>query len=221
MTEIDVSGLKSVHFGTAYIFLLDGNLKNLDYCNFNSLEEIICDTIYCGIARSPINIKMKKWKFPKLKYFKSGNGIIMHTGQIDSIELPVLESNINEIIGDINNSAEQTQVKNIYIGCKGSSTQSITIKSWHLDTYCENIEIGDYENINAGLEPRWEPLQNITISNFNGLKRENVVDHILNRLGNNSLNSIKFVLKLPRTVYDLLTDEDKLISVDKNWSIAY
>ena len=53
---------------------------------------------------------------------------------------------------------------------------------------CADVEIGDFNNIAAGLSPRWKPCQSITFSNFNNLSAANMYNHILCRLKQDEAN---------------------------------
>ena len=217
MTEISIPLLTTVSInGTNLGVIL--SCGNLTKCEFSSMTSLTCSGTYCAILRSSTSVK--DWYFPKLKtYSTSGRSIFMDCGTMNSVSMPSLETAYQYLIGySYASKASQPKFKNIYVGCAGSTT--ITIAAMTSDTYCEKIEIGDYENINIGLEPRWHPSQNIVIINFNGLTRENVVTYILERLKDNTGNT-KFTLTIPSAIYELLTDDDKLIISSKNWGLAY
>lgn len=96
-------------------------------------------------------------------------------------------------------------VKKIYIGCRGTRSQLILIN--YGTTNCDDIEIGD-----GALQP-------INISSATGLTRENIVNHILAKLGDNTGQSA-LTLTLGATNLAKLTDEDKAIATAKNWTLA-
>lgn len=95
--------------------------------------------------------------------------------------------------------------KKIYIGCRGTRSQLILIN--YCTTNCDDIEIGD-----GALQP-------INISSATGLTRENIVNHILVKLGDNTGQSA-LTLTLGATNLAKLTDEDKAIATAKNWTLA-
>lgn len=87
-----------------------------------------------------------------------------------------------------NASTDNSQPKpaRVIIGCKGTTSQSIYIDA-QIATNCNTyIEIGDKENIDKGLEPRWKPKQPIYIVNFNGISAESIALGVLDRLADNS-----------------------------------
>lgn len=97
----------------------------------------------------------------------------------------------------------------MYIGCKGSRSETICIEFYntYYDTHLQDIEIGD------------GALQNILVRHFTGLTRENIVNHILAKLGDNTGQSA-LTLTLGATNLAKLTDEDKAIATAKNWTLA-
>lgn len=96
-------------------------------------------------------------------------------------------------------------VKKIYIGCRGTRSQLILVN--YVTSKCDDIEIGD-----GALQP-------INISSATGLTRENIVNHILAKLGDNTGQSA-LTLTLGATNLAKLTDEDKAIATAKNWTLA-
>ena len=123
-----------------------------------------------------------------------------------------------------NYSSTTPNLEYILVGCRGDASKSIIIKkgnnSSETFSLLTDIEIGDKEYIDKGMEPRWKPQQNLNISAFRYLTRDNVINHIFDRLNYNS-NSSKLTITISSSTYNLLSDEDKGIVTDKNYTIAY
>ncbi len=169
------------------------------------LESITRGYITGGFTyRATLNLK--QLEFPLLKVATSGfliNAFVKDT----EIRLPAIEL----LSGGLFNSKEQSSgytnvgVRYIYIGCKGTRSQLILVN--YVNSKCDDIEIGD-----GALQP-------INISSATGLTRENIVNHILVKLGDNTGQSA-LTLTLGATNLAKLTDEDKAIATAKNWTLA-
>ena len=133
------------------------------------------------------------------------NPFIINTFTENSeIRLPVIEVLTGLFSGE-GTAHGHAGVKKIYIGCKGTRSQLILIN--YGTTNCDDIEIGD-----GALQP-------INISSATGLTRENIVNHIFTKLGDNTGQSA-LTLTLGATNLAKLTDEDKAIATAKNWTLA-
>ncbi len=127
------------------------------------------------------------------------------TGDIQLINLPKIEA-LSGIFMTMDNNKK---VGRIYLGCKGTRALYIQTDSNNGSTYSQyvDIEIGD-----GALQP-------ISLYRFTGLTRENIVNHILVKLGDNTGQSA-LTLTLGATNLAKLTDEDKAIATAKNWTLA-
>lgn len=222
MTEIYFPNLKTLGYpghigpnGKCYIFLYGNNDVDISF----PFEYMYGEGMSTGPENSFIYTERYVVKFPYLKYI----GGYLFCRRVNNITkklyMPVVEEcNIKmcNYIGTIN------QIEYILVGCKGNRTQTILLQKGHSETFDTllDFEIGDKEYIDNGLEPRWEPCQPINISAFYSLTRENVVNHIFNRLKNNS-DFTKITITIASAVYSSLTDEDRGIATDKNYTIAY
>lgn len=194
---------------------------------FPELREICGGTIFSGNN----NMICKGLYFPKLESITSGsicniftfrsipylkildlpslrtatNPFITNTFTENSeIRLPVIEVLTGLFTGE-GTAHGHAGVKKIYIGCMGTRSQLILVN--YVTSKCDDIEIGD-----GALQP-------INISSAIGLTRENIVNHILAKLGDNTGKSA-LTLTLGATNLAKLTDEDKAIATAKNWTLA-
>lgn len=143
--------------------------------------------------------------FPQLKSFTGGQPFMSQTGDIQLINLPKIEA-LSGIFMTMDNNKK---VGRIYLGCKGTRALYIQTDPNNSSTYSQyvDIEIGD-----GALQP-------ISLYRFTGLTRENIVNHILVKLGDNTGQSA-LTLTLGATNLAKLTDEDKAIATAKNWTLA-
>ena len=74
--------------------------------------------------------------------------------------------------------------KYILFGCKGTRTQLIKVDGY-ATTFTFEVEIGDKEYIDAGLQPRWQPRQPLNFAKV-VLTAENLALRILDRLADNT-----------------------------------
>ena len=108
--------------------------------------------------------------------------------------------------------------KYLYIGCKGTPEQTISIFNYHYDTSTthygvavEDIEIP--QGARQGLM-----ISNSTIVWWPALTRENVRAHIIDRLADNT-DGATLTVQLG-TIRDKLTAEDIAVATAKNYNIA-
>lgn len=153
-----------------------------------------------------VTLNLKQLEFPSLKVATSGflmNAFVKDT----EIRLPAIELLSGGLFNGKERSSGYTNVgvRYIYVGCKGTRSQLILVN--YVNSKCDDIEIGD-----GALQP-------INISSATGLTRENIVNHILAKLGDNTGQSA-LTLTLGATNLAKLTDEDKAIATAKNWTLA-
>ena len=180
--------------------ILSGSMYSLRSLSVPNL--IQCERL-CNIYT---NIKsLSVIDFPQLKSFTGGQPFMSQTGDIQLINLPKIEA-LSGIFMTMDNNKK---VGRIYLGCKGTRALYIQTDSNNGSTYSQyvDIEIGD-----GALQP-------ISLYRFTGLTRENIVNHILVKLGDNTGQSA-LTLTLGATNLAKLTDEDKAIATAKNWTLA-
>ena len=95
----------------------------------------------------------------------------------------------------------------IYCGCKGKPTD--TIRFWH---YYEQTQLTDFEIRQGARQP-------IELSNLTGLTAENIVNHIFEKLADNS-DGNPITINIGSTNLAKLTDEQKAIAQNKNYTLA-
>nr|DAQ26901.1 MAG TPA: hypothetical protein [Caudoviricetes sp.] len=145
---------------------------------------------------------LKLLELPALKYCKATLCNAFDSSDV-VISLPSIEQ-LSSLFYTVNN-ADSKPLKRLYLGCKGMRSQAIIVN--FIGSNCDDIEIG-----NGALQP-------INISSATGLTRENIVNHILVKLGDNTGQSA-LTLTLGATNLAKLTDEDKAIATAKNWTLA-
>ena len=154
-----------------------------------ALEELTMGSVgnyYCRFRDDDIYL-------PALKTLITTYNSSLQQGNISyDINLPSLESHPRNggrcMFGySYNGGANDTpKPKSVIVGAKGTPDQEIAIDAQaaiDCDTW---IEIGDKENIDKGLEPRWKPKQKISIINFTGISAKSIALGILDRLDDNS-----------------------------------
>lgn len=145
---------------------------------------------------------LKLLEFPALKYCEATLCNAFDSSDV-VISLPSIEQ-LSSLFYTVNN-ADSKPLKRLYLGCKGMRSQAIIVN--YIGSNCDDIEIGD-----GALQP-------INISSATGLTRENIVNHILIKLGDNTEQSA-LTLTIGATNLAKLTDEDKAIATAKNWTLA-
>ena len=145
---------------------------------------------------------LKLLELPALKYCKATLCNAFDSSDV-VISLPSIEQ-LSSLFYTVNN-ANSKPLKRLYLGCKGTRSQAIIVNN--IGSNCDDIAIGD-----GALQP-------INISSATGLTRENIVNHILAKLGDNTGQSA-LTLTLGATNLTKLTDEDKAIATAKNWTLA-
>jgi hypothetical protein len=115
-------------------------------------------------------------------------------------------------------SWSNTVTKYLYLGCKGTPEQTISIYNYHYDTSethygvaVEDIEIP--QGARQGLM-----ISNSTIVWWPALTRENVRAHIIDRLADNT-DGVTLTIQLG-TIRSKLTAEDIAVATAKNYNIA-
>lgn len=152
-----------------------------------ALETLTMDGCYGGFRWGDIYLPaLKTLITTDMKSLQQGGGCDFN------INLPSLESHPRgggrwmfgySYNGGVN---ETPKPKSVIVGAKGTPAQEIAIDALaaiDCDTW---IEIGDKENIDKGLEPRWKPKQRISIINFTGISAKSIALGILDRLDDNS-----------------------------------
>lgn len=157
------------------------------------------------------NMKCNIITLPNVRYFtaKAGRNAIIGGGSGNVIKKLVFTS-IERFDISIFQNAPVSKIEYMFFGCKGEREYVINIVAYAtngIPDFTTDIEIGD------------GALQNITIKGFNALTRENIVNHILVKLGDNTGQSA-LTLTLGATNLAKLTDEDKAIATAKNWTLA-
>lgn len=197
------------------------SLENL-YQYFHVFSNITADTFevqksieVIGIAQYDscvfYNMKCNIIILPNVRYFtaKAGRNSIIGGGSGNVIKKLVFTS-IERFDISIFQNAPVSKIEYMFFGCKGERKYVINIVAYAtngIPDFTTDIEIGD------------GALQNITIKGFNALTRENIVNHILVKLGDNTGQSA-LTLTLGATNLAKLTDEDKAIATAKNWTLA-
>lgn len=197
------------------------SLENL-YQYFYLFSSITADTFevqksieVIGIAQYDscvfYNMKCNIITLPNVRYFtkKAGRNSIIGGGSGNVIKKMVFTS-IERFDISIFQNAPVSKIEYMFFGCKGERKYVINIVAYAtngIPDFTTDIEIGD------------GALQNITIKGFNALTRENIVNHILVKLGDNTGQSA-LTLTLGATNLAKLTDEDKAIATAKNWTLA-
>lgn len=197
------------------------SLENL-YQYFYVFSNITADTFevqksieVIGIAQYDscvfYNMKCNIITLPNVRYFtaKAGRNSIIGGGSGNVIKKLVFTS-IERFDISVFQNAPVSKIEYMFFGCKGEREYVINIVAYAtngIPDFTTDIEIGD------------GALQNITIKGFNALTRENIVNHILVKLGDNTGQSA-LTLTLGATNLAKLTDEDKAIATAKNWTLA-
>lgn len=197
------------------------SLENL-YQYFYVFSNITADTFevqksieVIGIAQYDscvfYNMKCNIITLPNVRYFtaKAGRNSIIGGGSGNVIKKLVFTS-IERFDISVFQNAPVSKIEYMFFGCKGEREYVINIVAYAtngIPDFTTDIEIGD------------GALQNITIKGFNALTRENIVNHILVKLGDN-MGQSALTLTLGATNLAKLTDEDKAIATAKNWTLA-
>lgn len=173
------------------------SLRSLSVPKLTSCERL-CN-IYTNIS------SLSVISFPELRYFTTGQPPFSHTGNVKLVYLPKIER-LGGLFMAFN---QELKIERIFLGCRGDRTNNIETTTNYFSTYSQyvDIEIGD------------GALQNIRLNSFIALTRENIVNHILAKLGDNTGRSA-LTLTLGATNLAKLTDEDKAIATAKNWTLA-
>lgn len=114
------------------------------------------------------------------------NSIFSGSGHADGIRADFYNAKkmSGNLVGTYSLAYVTTNLVYLYLSCEGEKIDTISanISGRGICTTLTDIEIGDRDNINKGLEPRWYPCQNINVSGFPTLTEENMYAHILQRL---------------------------------------
>lgn len=238
-----VLGTKKISGGTLFSFKNNTDNSQLTYVGFPELTTLTGGTIFNIVYAT----KLSSIDFPKLK--SVGNGYLFGYGSDSTsdsfrINLPVLEYAGNrQVLCAYNSSTlcfgprvlSLPSLKNVYslgfcsrrmdllhLGCKGSPAE--TIEQHDQWTNVVELEIGDKEYIDKGLEPRWKPCQNINISGFPSLTAECIALKVLDRLGENTSGTVVKITLGTTLLNRILADETYAPYVqatrDKGYTIA-
>lgn len=175
-------------------------LKTMTCAGTNNIG-VLCETLdlpaleTLTMGGNGFYTRFRDWDIylPALKTLITTSNSSLQQGNISyDINLPSLESHPRNggrcMFGySYNGGANYTpKPKSVIVGAKGTPDQEIAIDAQaaiDCDTW---IEIGDKENIDKGLEPRWKPKQKISIINFTGISAKSIALGILDRLDDNS-----------------------------------
>ena len=200
LKEVHLPALKTLNFDCSYGAVFES--QTLEVVDCPELETITGATLG-GLLKLAT---LTTITFPKLK--SCTKQILTYGCSVDEVNLPALEVYNNSFCGSENAPANGGRCKRIYLGCKGNKNQMIRLTSWsNFSGDVEDIEIGD------------GALQILHFSAYTGLTRENMVNHILVKLGDNT-GQAAVTLSLGSTNLAKLTDEDKAIATAKNWTLA-
>lgn len=152
-----------------------------------ALETLTMDGIYGGFSFGDIYL-------PALKTLITTGSKSLQQGGTNNhnVYLPSLESHPRNggrfMFGYAYNGGvnDTPKPKSVIVGAKGTPDQEIAIDAQAAIDCNTWIEIGDKENIDKGLEPRWKPKQKISIINFTGISAKSIALGILDRLDDNS-----------------------------------
>ena len=159
---------------------------------FNKLEEIVfpeLETItgtyryIIGGYRNNIMPNSHAY-FPKLRsFFTTPANTYGMMSLVRYIYFYVLELGTYWVAGS--GQAYAYYNKYILFGCKGTRTQLIMVDGYGSSAFTFEVEIGDKEYIDAGLQPRWQPRQPLNFAKV-VLTAENLALRILDRLADNT-----------------------------------
>lgn len=162
---------------------------NVNNSSFNALEEIVFPELVAitGTYRTIIggnNIMPNSHAyFPKLRsFFTTPDNTYGMMSTVRYIYFYVLEIGTYWVAGS--GAAGKYFNKYILFGCKGTRTQLIKVDGYAA-SFTFEVEIGDKEYIDAGLQPRWQPRQPLNFAKV-VLTAENLALRILDRLADNT-----------------------------------
>lgn len=195
LEHIALSYVNNYYSSSEKALIYNTKLERLDFPSLKSLGYATNSCVLLGT-----NTKLKEAHFDNFENIACGdyilNSLVSGKGHSDGLSLffPKAKSITGYLIGGgakVTNNVT-TNVKYILVGCCGDKSEviNITIEG----NRCTNaglidVEIGDKEYIDKGLEPRWKPCQSIYFSSNkipnkgeDELLEENMVNHILKRL---------------------------------------
>ena len=173
---------------------------------FPYITNFLSDVNFIGISDSIYGITGASFHFPSIKTLSSSSGTMVHRANASRIYFEGLESGVMDVAGPSAHS--NYRIAYIYLGCKGKTTETIRLTQYNPNNgVLQDVEI------------RQGARQAINVSAIGGLTAENIVNHILDKLADNS-DGTTITINIGSTNLAKLTAEQKAIAQNKNYTLA-